>query len=133
MENEPTKSPDEYAEREINIKIGKAIAKRKMKISKLQDEIKRLKTGEMSPDEDDDSSSHDNKKKVIVERIIEIERERPARPMYEPTWKPYYGTYTTTCDVKSWNHCDSKINTINCTTSADNIIVNKTTTYKTNI
>jgi len=122
MSDEKFKSPDEAAESEMNKKIGSAIAKRKMKIKKLEAEIKKLKSGEMVPDEDDDESSHHNKeeekiKEVIRERIIEREAPKPIpfgidpyprKPFYPDPWKPkrpfepWYGTrWKITCS----NYC----------------------------
>ena len=124
MSDEKFKSPDEAAESQMNKKIGSAIAKRKMKIRQLEAEIKKLKSGEMVPDEDDDESSHHNKeekiKEVIRERIIEINPPKPSpfeidpykdqdrRPFYPDLWRrrtpfePWYGTrWKTTCS----NYC----------------------------
>jgi hypothetical protein len=94
-EEEKVKSPEEYAEIEMNKKIGKSIAKRKQQIKKLEEEIKKLKSGEMTPDEDDDKSSHHNQKEEEIKEIVReriIEREKPS---YYPYWdepkpfKPY--------------------------------------------
>jgi len=62
MSEDKVKTPEDAAETEMNKKIGKAIAKRMMKIKKLQAEIKKLKSGEMIPDEDDYESSYHNQK-----------------------------------------------------------------------
>jgi len=119
MSDEKFKTPEEAAETEMNKKIGKAIAKRMMKIKKLQAEIKKLKSGEMVPDEDDDESSHHNQevKEVVREIIVEREvpkplpfeipyprpeprpfpiypRPKPWLPWLEPT-KPYYKRWIT--------------------------------------
>lgn len=120
MSEDKVKTPEEAAETEMNKKIGKAIAKRMMKIKKLQVEIKKLKSGEMVPDVDDDESSHHNQKEdkeikeIIRERIIERETPRPLpfkidpyprRPFYPiDPWKPrkpYYIRWKTTCN----NYC----------------------------
>ncbi len=89
---EEKKTPEDYADREINKKLGKSIARRKIQIKKLEVEIVKLKSGEMLPDEDS-SSSDDNKEEKIVERYIE--RPRPLRDFEpfrgEPTeipWEP---------------------------------------------
>jgi len=118
MSDNKIKTPDEAAETEMNKKIGKAIAKRIMKIKQLEAEIKKLKSGEMVPDEDDDESSHHNQKEkkeevreIIRERIIEKEVPTPLpfkinpyprrRPYPWDEWKPvkpfYYKTRWTTC------------------------------------
>ena len=99
----------------MNVKEVKAIAKRMMKIKKLQAEINKLKSGEMVPDEDDDESSHHNQKEekeeireIIRERIIErepkplpfIPNPYPRNPYY-PDWKPrnpFYTRWRTTCN-----------------------------------
>ena len=97
MSEDKVKTPDDAAETEMNKKIGKAIAKRMMKIKQLEAEIKKLKSGEMVPDEDDDESSHHNQKeeKEIKERIIEriIEPAKPIPFKIDPYPKPYPTPY----------------------------------------
>ena len=66
------KTPDEVAEKEMNKLIGKAMAKRQMKINQLQAEIKKLKSGEMAPDAEDGESSVSDPKE---EKVMEIIRE----------------------------------------------------------
>jgi len=51
VEKEKPKTADELADEEINKRVGKAIAERKMKIRKLEAEIKQLKSGEKLPDD----------------------------------------------------------------------------------
>lgn len=53
------RTPEEYAEREVNKRIAKEIASRKLKvkeyrakIKKLEKEINKIKNGELFPDED---------------------------------------------------------------------------------
>ena len=101
MENEKTKTPEQYAEQEMNKKIGKAIANRQMKINKLKEEIRKLKSGEMLPEEEDSSDST-KKKEIVKERIIERDRGwypyREAKPIpmhIEPLWDRQK-SYTTT-------------------------------------
>ena len=59
------KSPDEYAEKQVNRIIGQAIAKRKIKIRQLEAEIAKLKSGEMTPDEKDCPSHSGQDKKEV--------------------------------------------------------------------
>lgn len=121
MSDEKFKSPDEAAESQMNKKIGSAIAKRKMKIKQLEAEIRKLKSGEMVPDEDDDESSHHNKeekiKEVIRERIIEREAPKPLpfeiepyprKPFYPDPWRrgtPFKPFYTTRWKTTCLNYC----------------------------
>lgn len=111
MAENKVKTPEQYAEKEMNKKIGKAIAKRQIKIKKLQEEVRKLKSGELQPDDEDEESSSDNQKEkeevreVIKERIIEVERPRPfyipeedKRPFYTPhrvtpRWRTVNYTY----------------------------------------
>ena len=65
---EKPKTADEVAEKEINKLVGKAIAKKRLQIRKLEAEIKKLKSGEMSPDEaDNESADSDSIEKTIEE------------------------------------------------------------------
>ena len=66
--SEKVKTADEVAEKEINKLVGKAIAKKRLQIRKLEAEIKKLRSGEMSPDEaDNESADSDFKKEIIKE------------------------------------------------------------------
>jgi hypothetical protein len=88
-EDNKVKTPEQYAEKEMNQKIGKAIAKRQIQIKKLQEEVRKLKSGEMMPDADDNESSHHNQKEEIKEVVREIEKRVPYPvPVRIPDWEP---------------------------------------------
>jgi hypothetical protein len=98
MENERVRKPEEYAEIEMNKKIGKAIASRKMKIKRLEEEIRKLKSGEMQPDDEDEKSSDSAVKIIEKERIKEVPvyiprpepiPNIPIKPFPERPWNPW--------------------------------------------
>ena len=96
------KTPEELAKKEINKRLGKAIASRMLKvkeheaaIKRIEKEITKIKSGELVPEESSDSSYD---QKVIIKEII---KERDPinhwRYVHEPNRpeKPTYWTLTT--------------------------------------
>lgn len=104
------KTPEERANDVISKTLGRAIAARMLEIKqheaaikKLQREIKKIKDGELVPDEDEDESSHTHKCKhchceKIVERIIQ-QPTYPYQPIYTAPTPPRYYTWNKTSPV----------------------------------
>lgn len=110
MGEDKVKTPNQYADEEMNKKVGKAIAKRKMKIKQLEQEIKKLESGEMAPDADDEESSHHTQevkeevkvKEIIREVPVYVPRRYPPQPYWpkpspKPNWRPDWIAHRMTC------------------------------------
>jgi len=73
MAKEEVKTPEEYAEEEVNKQVAKEIAKRSMELKrieaqkkKLEKEIEKIKSGELVLDGDDSPSSFSNKENNVI-------------------------------------------------------------------
>ena len=108
------KTAEQEAEREINKQIGKAIAKKKLRIRKLEADIKKLKSGEMTPDEaDEESASSEPKEKIEEHHHLHHHKHEPIRDRGYDYWdnrirlwqpeKSSFPIYTITSDNTGGN------------------------------
>jgi hypothetical protein len=86
---EETKTPEDYAEQEMNRAIGKQIARRLTKIKQLQEQIKQLKSGEMTPREGEHSPCCSDDLGSDFDKHLRLMRDivgAPIETRYKSKW-----------------------------------------------